>query len=306
MFARCSICVIVFVFFAGSIDAGAKAGKPIHPRPLDEIKKTLSTILTPDDKKADDNTKALRKLKAYRYLSGLAYEDLTLDDKYNQMCLAGAKLCEKIGKLEHTPKNPGLPEDEYKLGYKGTSQSNLAQGTLTLVESVDGWMDDSDEANIDRLGHRRWCLNPTMQKTGFGQSGEFTLMFSFDRNRKKVPDYDLICYPAPGYMPIEFFGINHAWSVTLNPKKYKTPAKGFEPKIFAADDMGMKKGEPLALNYRNVDATGFGIANCIIFRPEKLALTPRSRYVVELEGIQPQAGTKATTLRYVVEFVNVK
>jgi uncharacterized protein YkwD len=300
-----SFCVLVgVVFLIGA--KSSEAGKSIHPRSLDDIKKTLGTILAPDDKKADENTTALRKLKAYRYLSGLPYEDVTLDDKYNQMCVAGAKLCEKIGKLDHTPKNPGLPEDEYKLAYKGTSQSNLAEGFRTLSAAVDGWMDDSDEANIDRLGHRRWCLNPTMQKTGFGQAGEFTAMFSFDRNRKKVPDYDFICYPARGYMPIAFFGANRAWSVTLNPKKYKTPAKGFEPKIFAADDMGMKQGEPLTLNYKNVDAAGFGIANCIIFRPEKLALTPGARYVVELEGIQPQVGKKTVTLRYVVEFASVK
>ena len=26
-----------------------------------------------------------------------------------------------------------------------------------------GWK-DGDESNIDRVGHRRWCLNPSMEK----------------------------------------------------------------------------------------------------------------------------------------------
>jgi len=29
----------------------------------------------------------------------------------------------------------------------------------TLIGAIDGWMDDSDAPNIDRLGRRRWQLN---------------------------------------------------------------------------------------------------------------------------------------------------
>jgi hypothetical protein len=296
-----AVCLCLSCGITVSAQAGEQALAP--KRSVEAIRTNIKKILAKDDQDADENTKALRRLQAYRYLAELPYEDLTLDDNYNKMCLAGVKLCEKIGKLDHRPMNPGLPDDEFKLAFKGTSQSNLGQGYRSLVQAVDGWMDDSDDSNIDRLGHRRWCLNPTMAKTGFGRAGVFVAMFSFDRNRIKVPDHDMVCYPARGYMPIGFFGSKHAWSVTLNARKYKAPAKDYAPKIYRVDESGAKIGEPLTLDYKNVDPLPFGVPGCIIFRPANFKLKAGDRYVVELEGIRPQASTKVVSLRYSVEFV---
>ena len=306
MSVRCFHWFAGLVFVIGPLPAyaGDKTGKSLYPRPLPEIRKTLGAILKFADPKADDKTQALRRLKAYRFLAGVPYEDLILDEEYNQACLAGAKLCEKLGKSEHKPMNPGMPEAEFKLAYKGTSSSNLGRGHKSLVQAVDSWMDDSDDRNIDRLGYRRWCLNPSMAKTGFGRSGVFSAMYTFDRGRKTLVDYDFICWPARGYMPISFFGPKHAWNVSLNPAKYKAPGMDFTPKIYQADAKGAKKGKPLKLNYQRVDTVGFGIPNCIIFRPENLALVSGARYVVELDGIEAQAADGPAMLRYVVEFVN--
>jgi hypothetical protein len=289
-----------------SLGAGEKAGAPVHQRSLDDIKKKLSALLASDKGKGDENTRALQRLKAYRYLAEVPYEDLTLDEEYNKMCLAGAKLCEKLGKLEHKPENPGMPEEEFQLAYNGTSRSNLGWGLKTLVDAVDAWMFDSDSGNRERLGHRRWCLNPTMQKTGFGHAGAFTAMYTFDRSRKPVPEFDFICFPARGIMPIEFFGPKFVWSVSLNPKRYTTPDKDFTPKIYEADASGAKRGEPLQLAFKNVDTIPFGIPNCIIFRPENLQVTDGRRYVVELAGIMPTGEEQPVTLRYVVEFAKWK
>jgi hypothetical protein len=283
--------------------AGEKNGALAYPIRFDEIKKTLTEILSSGDNKADENTEALRRLQAYRYLAGVPYKDLVLDEKYNEMCLAGVKLCALLGKLEHTPKNPGLPEDEFKLAYSGTSRSNLGMGLMTLAAAVDAWMFDSAAGTMEQLGHRRWCLNPAMQKTGFARSGAFTAMYSFDQSRRMAPDFDLICYPARGYMPLEFFNPKSAWSVTLNPKKYRAPAKDFTPKIYRADTAGAKQGEPLDLDFHNVDTVPFGIPNCIIFRPRSLEIAPGGRYVVELEGIERIGAREPVSLNYVVEFV---
>jgi uncharacterized protein YkwD len=304
MGARFSIILIGLAILLGwvSAKAGGKSG-PGHARSLDEIKKTLTSILSLEDDKADEKTRALNRLKAYRYLAGVPYEDITLDEEYNAMCLAGLKLCAKLGKVEHTPKNPGLPEDEYKLAYKGTSRSNLTWGRMNLSEAVDGWMSDSDAGNIDRLGHRRWCLNPAMKKTGFARIGSFDAMYVVDRGRDPLPDFDFICWPARGYMPVDFFGARQAWSVTLHPKKYKAPAKDFAPKVYQADDLGGRQGEPLKLDFKNVNTTGFGIPNCVIFRPAGASIAPGQRYIVELPGIAPLAGGEPVTLRYEVEFV---
>src|SRR5438045_1192356 len=98
-------------------------------------------------------------------------EDVTCSGAGNATVeTAGARL----GRLDHDPRNPGLPEDQYQLARKAAGSSNLGwfgKGQSdSLALSVDMFMDDSDETNIDRVGHRRWCLNPAMKKVGFGQA----------------------------------------------------------------------------------------------------------------------------------------
>ena len=299
-----NVCLALLILSA------AAAADPPKTRTADEIKKKLAEITAPPDKEltgmARERDAALRRLKAYRYLANVPYDDLTLDDDTNAACEAGVKLCAKIGHMDHTPENPGLPEAEYKLAYKGTSRSNLGQGWASLTRAVDSWMEDSDRMNIDRVGHRRWCLNPTMQKTGFGRVGEFTAMYAFDMTRKKVPDYDFVSWPARGPMPVEYFKSGYAWSVSVNPRRFNKPGDKVEARIYAANDKGEKVGEALKLNYSHVDTEGFAIPNCIIFRPEKIAIAPDWRYVVEIEGLTTGRDRKPAPLRYEVEFISVK
>jgi hypothetical protein len=288
------------------------ADEPAKARTADEIKKKLAEITARPAKEPEgldgERAAALRRLKAYRYLARVPYDDLALDDEANETAQAATKLCAKLGRLDHRPDNPGLPEEEYKLGLKGTSRSNLGQGVprLTLTESVDQWMYDSEEGNISRVGHRRWCLNPAMQKTGFGRSaGQFTAMYIFDRSRKEVPDYDFVGWPPPGPVPVEYFR-GGAWTVSVNPAKYNKPGTDVTARLYAADKEGNKAGDALKLNYSGLDTGGFGIPNCIIFRPEKAAITPGRRYVVEIEGLTKGRDRKAAPLRYEVEFFSVK
>ena len=166
-------------------------------------------------------------------------------------------------------------------------------------------MDDSDAPNIDRLGHRRWCLNPAMQKTGFGRAGEFTAMYVIDFSRKSVPDYDFVSWPTRGPMPVEYFKSSYAWSVSVNPRRYNKPGD-VTAKVYATDEKGEKKGDALKLNYSHVDTEGFGVPNCIIFRPDKATIAAGRRYVVEIEGLTTGKDKKAAPLRYEVEFVSVK
>ena len=112
-----------------------------------------------------------------------------------------SKICAELGRLEHRPENPGWPEEEFKLALKGTSSSNLAFGDPTLPDAVDGWMEDSDKSNIDRLGHRRWCLNPMMKKVGFGRTKTFSAMYSFDHSRERVPPFEYVAWPPAGRRP---------------------------------------------------------------------------------------------------------
>ncbi len=291
-------------------------GDPPLTRTPADIQAILATIeLAPQlAEKADPLTAerqaALRRLMAYRYLVGVPYANLELDEQMNTYCQAGAKLCEKIGELNHTPENPGWPKEEYDIAYKGTSSSNLHCGMPSIAKTVDDYMFDSHPSNIDRLGHRRWCINPSLQKTGFGKSGQFSAMYSFDKSQQDIPDYDYISYPAAGFMPIQYFGLNHAWSVSLNPKKYRQPTNKVTVKIMHQPDAVAEeklpiKLETLPLNYKNVDHGRFGIPNCIIFRPEGFTLADGKGYWVEIDGLERIDGTPAK-VRFVVLFVNLQ
>ncbi|MCI0339882.1 MAG: hypothetical protein L0216_01815 [Planctomycetales bacterium] len=304
-----------------------------YPKPLGAIREKVGAILGPgapvrepawyrgeefDPAKGPPSAKArapiaerrdmaLRRLKAYRCLLGIPYEDMVLDETFNAHCEAGAKLCERIGRLDHTPKNPGLPEDEYKFAYRGTSSSNLSMGP-PVEWSVDSYMDDSDPSNIDRIGHRAWCMNPRMLRTGFGESGIFSAMWSMDGSRGKVPDFDLIAYPARGWMPVEFFGDRHAWSVSLNSSHFGPPKKGkVKPRITRLDERYFPVGEPLKLDYLNVKNDSVGPKDLVIFRPEKLEVKPGARYWVELDGVEGRGKKgKSVEVNYLVEFVAVE
>jgi hypothetical protein len=284
--------------------AGEKSGS--DKRTAKEVKEILAAIRSPKEKKADEKNQALARLKAYRYLAGVPYRDLVLDEEMNKTCQAGVKLCSLLGRMEHLPKNPGLPEDEFKLAFSGTSRSNLGFGYKTLADAVDGWMFDTTDGSETLVGHRRWCLNPSMQKTGFGHDGKFTALCILDQSRDNIPDFEFISYPGRDFMPLEFFHPQAAWSVTLNPKKYKTPAKDYKPQVFLADAAGAPKGEPLPLDIAKVDTLPFGIDNCLIFRPEKLKLAAGDRYVVILPDIESLAQKQLVTIKYVVEFVDQK
>src|SRR6202034_210957 len=86
--------------------ADFKSGELEHQRTREDMKKKLAEIDPPDQKPTDEASErdaALRRLKAYRYICEVPYEKLTLDDEMNKLCQAGAQLCAKIGRIEHTP-----------------------------------------------------------------------------------------------------------------------------------------------------------------------------------------------------------
>jgi uncharacterized protein YkwD len=277
-------------------------------RSLAEVKRRLAEInggpaVAPKAGDRDaERQAALRRLNAYRYLAG-APADVVLDDRMNREAEAAAALCKRTGRLDHKPANPGMPEDEYRLALKGTSSCNLHRGQATLTDAVDGFMADSDAGNIARLGHRRWCLNPELRKTGFGRSDGFCAMWSLDRSRSPVPAYDVLCFPARGPMPTAYFKSNLAWNVSLNPARYRVPDRAVKVTVTALDDGG-KKGEALNLNHFGVASSIYGMPPAVIFRPAGVQVTPGRRYAVTVEGLRRTDGT-AADLRYIVEFVRL-
>ncbi len=256
---------------------------------------------------------AVRRLMMYRYVCGVPWEGITLDAQMNLEALRAAQICEKLKRLTHNPEsNPGMSEKDFALGKRGAGKSNLAMGSKGLTGSVDMWMNDSDSSNIDRVGHRRWSLNPALLKIGYGITGRYSAQWTMDRSRTEIPAWDVVAFPTRGFTPSSMFKARYAWSVSLNPKRYAKPEKGsVKVRVWAVGRGGLdleqvKSRKSLKLDYFTVETSGFGVRNAIIFRPEAALVAPGMRYWVQIEGIKRtggDGGENSDRLEYLVEFM---
>lgn len=282
------------------------------PRTLKETYAGLKEVLAGVGQKdaeagfSEPQIRSVRLLNAYRFLTGVPH-DVVLDAEHNRFAQAGAQLCERIGRLDHTPANPGMAEDAYQEGYKGTSSSNLAQG-VGLPAAVDMWMDDSDPSNIDRIGHRRWCLNPRMTKTGFGISGIFTAMWAMDQGRSLTAETgpETIAFPPHGYMPVKYFSSTWAWNVSYDASRLSANLADLDIKVYPLPPGKLKnlkkRGAPLELQDVAVETTRFGYGPAIIFKPVRYSIGNDCRYLVEIDGLKRVGSEEPVPLQYIVEF----
>ncbi|MEZ5979027.1 MAG: hypothetical protein R3F34_12495 [Planctomycetota bacterium] len=263
-----------------------------------EIEPVLETKLEGaiDPDVAAQRVAALKRLMGYRGLAGLEYADMTLDEKFNWHCAAAARLLVVLGHLDHTPKKPpGVSDEEYKIAYEGTSKSNLSVGT-DLPGSIDSYMDDSDPSNIDRVGHRRWCLNPAMKRTGFGIADNFSAMWSFDESRGST-SWEHVFYPSPGWYPCERIHPDAAWSVRFRGgalDKY-TPGE-IEVELYALDD-DYVRGAPMRLDYKGLSG------GQVIFRGADVVVSPGRAYEVRI--LAQGKRRPEELLHYYVEFTDL-
>ena len=255
----------------------------------------------------------LARLNALRRIAGLP--DVALDSSLNDYAQHAALISAAYGTISHYPaKLADMSDSFYQTAYKGASSSNLSAGRI-FTATPDGWMDDSDASNVDRLGHRRWQLNPNMGKIGFGHVTSdssyrrYTAEWSFD-NTGRGCDYDFVAWPASGNFPADLFGGNIAWSVTLNPGKYQTPSQNSLTVTLTRQSDGRKwtfsgSGYTSANSgsYFNVENTNYGVPNCIIFRPDGIS-SYDGTYTVEISGLRSKGGQQ-TSLQYQVDFFSV-
>ena len=285
-------------------------GVQAHPLDLESLRTKLPRILGPPQEPPlspkDDREAALRLLKAYRFVCGVPYEDLVLSEELNRYAEAAARLCARLGRLDHNPPNPGLPEAEYRMGQAGADKCNLSQEApgRAACASIDGYMDDSDPSNIDRVGHRRWCLNPCMLKTGIGVEEGYSALWAMDASRAKIPAYEVIAFPPSGWVPLRFFKGSCAWSLSPSPQRLPLPSKErLRVRVYPLEGGCMRAAAPLPLEPVILEATA-GIASgpCLIFRPEGgVEVAHGARYWVEVEGLKPGG-----VLKYLVDFVDLE
>jgi hypothetical protein len=260
--------------------------------------KSLYTAGSPRKQYLEDS---LRELEVYRYLCGIGYE-LELDDQMNVLAQHAALISARNGKLSHTPSRPDdMPSKLFDLCRQGAKACNLHQEWKSMVTSIEGYMDDSDPTNIERVGHRAWCLSPWTKKTGLGEVNGYFGLHTGDRSRTiRGALLDTILFPNKGHFPIEYFGRRYAWSVTFPTGKYGAPKESeLDVKVWTLDDEFMKQKE-LKLDYAAPRTESYGMGAGIIFRPVIKGSIEDLKVLVSIRF--GPAGKHRVSIDYVVDF----
>ena len=255
---------------------------------------------------------AVDRLNALRRIAGVPAVELDAalceNAQYGAVLLAASE-------FSHSPSQPADMEDSfYQAAKSATGSSNISAGS-TLTGAVDSFMDDSDASNVDALGHRRWQLNPEMGKIGFGYVtvssgyGRYVTEKVFDRSGAGC-DYDFIGWPSSGNFPnnLSAFDRNTAWSVTLNPEKYRTPLNQGDVTVTLARESDGKTWTFQGSGYTasssgaffRTDRSNYGVSNCIIFRPDGVEMY-EGVYTVTIDGLKSASGSPVD-FSYQVDF----
>jgi hypothetical protein len=256
----------------------------------------------------------LHYLEFIRFIAGIPYK-IELDSALTLQAQHGAVLLAANKQLSHAPRKPaGMSDDFYIQGCNATESSNLyTYSAETSLRSVlNGFMDDSDPDNIAILGHRRWLLNPSLQKTGFGyalslKQTSFSTVQVFDKSRTEPFEYDFIAWPARDYCPTLLFRHDQAWSVSLNPQKYNAQqTKNIVVTLTRKSDKKrwtFDANKPVtSLDFFTVNVARYGVPFCIIFRPDYLNPSlANETFVVKVEGVLDKDG-KSCKIEYSTTF----
>ena len=246
-----------------------------------------------------------------RYIAGLP-ANVTLNKKYNESAQAAALVCAANGEISHTPSKPlGMDSNLYQKGYQGAGNSNLAQGFNLLSQAiVGGYMNDGDSSNIAALGHRRWMLNPQMQKTGFGfTQNDFSAMYTWDNLNAGYSDaYSVVPWPAQN-TPVEIFDTAYPFSLSLSGNFNELSRKSISIKMVRESDgkiwnfNSSSSSKPESQGYFNVNNIGCGQPRCIIWRPAGIeSYNGGDRYAIQISGVKKNG--QNYPINYNVAFFN--
>ena len=266
---------------------------------------------------------AKREINYYRRVAGLG--EITLDDELNESAAYGAlALAMNNSGLTHRPGQPRFMSDEdFLKAREATESSNISAAygypeEDVLSVAVGGQMSDSSSSNIGTVGHRRWLLNPGVKMFGVGSadnnSNYYTdiRVFGYGVQSEDVNDYDFIAWPASGANLTDTFTSNTPWSVTLNPNVYYTPTENVSVEIKSLrygttwhfdKDTGYSTSSDD--NYFKIETRGYGVSNCIIFRPayENIDMF-KGDYIVTVSNVMKKDTGEYTDIKYKVTFDN--
>ena len=255
----------------------------------------------------------LNSINYARFLAGLP-DDVVADPTYTSNAQHGAVLL-AVGQFAHSQAQPaGMATDFYTIANGATSSSNIGWGYSSLWDFNISCMGDADTTNIDRIGHRRWILNPPLLKTGMGMANNRTDTWVFDWSRSAVVTYDSEKWPAAGVFPAEMFATDVPWSITLNPSLYSwtsgtaghtvTLVRERDGKTWTFTSADTDKSG----QYFNFETSGYGVANCFIFRPAPSSVDSYQNgdvFDVTLSGgITKKSDGSAATIAYRTQFIS--
>ena len=263
----------------------------------------------------------LQYINYIRMLAGLA--PVTLSEHLCVQAQYGAVVLAAGDTLTHTPEKPADMEASfYRMGANACASSNISmrflyQHDVLLQSALQGYMDEDSPLNRLDLGHRRWLLDPTLGKIGFGlatsASGKqyITVPISDTSGSGAAPTE--ICWPAAGQFPNSLFTPGTPWSVSLNPTLYSAPAESdllvtvtrlrdgavFIPALLDSRETLDKEG-----TYLLVSNQPYGTGTCISFSIGKSDLGEKAYlgdYRVDIHGLLTREGAQ-TSLTYTVRF----
>ena len=207
---------------------------------------------------------ALNALNQIRYIAGLN-SDVVLKEEYVKLA-QGASVVNSVNNvMTHYPSKPaGMSDELFGLGAEGASHSNIGRGYKNINQSlIFGYMEDGDYSNIDRVGHRRWLLNPSMKATGFGYYNNYTATYAFDGSGEAAVEYGVV-WPAQN-MPTEYFNSEFPWSISMG---YVVNDSVEVELVRVSDNKTWHFSKGSSDGYFNVNNAGYGQKGCIIFRPD--------------------------------------
>lgn len=230
---------------------------------------------------------ALNTLNFIRYVAGIPY-DVKNDVNYEKKAQAATVVNQANNVMTHYPKKPAdMDEEFYNIGSNGAGSSNLGYGYNSLSSAIcDGWMADEDDSNIDRVGHRRWCLNPNMSKTGFGVTGNQYAMYAFDFSRTDADRYTGVAWPAQN-MPVELFERGYygalPWSFSVGTAVEADSVNVVITRMSDGKIWRFSKASKDGDFY--VENSYYGQCGCIIFRPKDITeYKAGDKFKVEITG----------------------
>jgi len=258
---------------------------------------------------------ALFTLNYIRFLAHLD-DHVTMLDSWNNIAQHASLVHAVNNELTHYPAQPSnMSTEMYDLGALGARTSNIgwASYSYSLASELWRYMDDGDNYNIDIVGHRRWLLNPAMEKVGFGMVSSYSATKVFGDNYNQIwnynGSYDYVAWPSEGAFPTNAFSRNIPWSISLNDDLYDN-SKTSDIKVLLQNiDTGVAhefyQGKSYTGNeHFHIDTNNYGIPFNIVFRPNNESYTDGQTYKVTITGLYDNEG-KETSVTYEVNFFDV-